>query len=124
MLLTVGVIGVVWLAQHQLRQKVRHIVAVLDAGWESERERPQKDLLRVNWLRRQTLFDFDQIQIVQATDEDVERFAAQIGNDTDSWRRSHYRQMSCLINPGCQLSENTLRILQNMFGEVKTVEIS
>ena len=123
-LLTVGVIGVVWLAQHQLRQKVRHIVAVLDAGWESERERPQKDLLRVNWLRRQTLFDFDQIQIVQATDEDVERFAAQIGNDTDSWRRSHYRQMSCLINPGCQLSENTLRILQNMFGEVKTVEIS
>jgi hypothetical protein len=122
-LLTVGVIGVVWLAQQQLRQHIRHIVAVLDAGWAGETERPHRDLLRINWLQRQTLFDFDQVEIVRASDEDVERFAAQVGNDTDSWRQARYRQMHCLIRPGCQLSENTVRILRALFGEVRTAEI-
>jgi NADH-quinone oxidoreductase subunit J len=122
-LLTVGVVGVLWLAQHQQRQKFRQIVAVLDAGWAEETQRPHKDLLRVNWLHRQTLFDFDRVEIVQASDEDVERFMSQIGHDTDSWRRSRYRQMSCLIAPGLDLSDNTLRILRNMFGEVKSAQI-
>jgi NADH-quinone oxidoreductase subunit J len=122
-LLTVGVVGVLWLAQHQQRQKFRQIVAVLDAGWTEETQRPHKDLLRVNWLRRQALFDFDRVEIVQASDEDVERFMNQIGHDTDSWRRSRYRQMSCLIAPGLELSENTLRVLRTMFGEVKSAQI-
>jgi hypothetical protein len=29
------------------------------------------------------LFDFDRVEIQQATDEEVERFAVQVGNDTD-----------------------------------------
>ena len=117
-LLTVGVIGVVWLAQYQQRQKVRKIVAVLDADWPEESQRLHQDLLRVNWLRRQTLFDFDRIEIVDASDEDVGKFTEQISHDTDSWRNSRYRQMSCTVAPDCQLSDNTLQTLRNMFGEV------
>lgn len=123
-LLSVGIVGVLWLAQHQQRQKFRQIVAVLDAGWSEEAQRPHKDLLRVNWLKRQALFDFDRVEIVQASDEDVEQFMAQVGSDTDKWRRSRYRQMPCLIAPGATLSENTLRILRNMFGEVKTANVN
>jgi NADH-quinone oxidoreductase subunit J len=121
-LLSVGVIGVIWLAQHLQRQKFRQIVAVLDANWPEEAQRPGKDLLRINWLRRQTLFDFDRVEIVQATDEDVEHFMTQVTHDTDNWRRSRYRQMPCLIAPDCRLSDNTLRVLRNMFAEVKTAQ--
>lgn len=121
-LLSVGVVGVVWLAQHQMRQRVRKIVAVLDADWEKESEMVTSNLLRVNWLRRRTMFDFDRIEIVEATDEDVKRFAHQVSNDTDSWRRSRYRQMRVFIDPGCQLSEETVRMLRAMFGEVKNIQ--
>jgi hypothetical protein len=70
----------------------------------------QDGLLQVNWLARQALFDFDQIEIIRATDEDVERFTVQAGNDTDAFRRPGYALMRCLIAPDCRLSENTLRI--------------
>ncbi len=80
-------------------------------------ERVQQDgTWRVNWLARRTLFDFDEIEIVRATDEDVERFVVQAGNDTDEFRQSRYREMSCKIVLDCRLSGNTLRILKNTFG--------
>lgn len=94
------------------------VVARLDAGW-TETHNLQDGLLRVNWLTRRTLFDFDAVEIIQATDEDVERFAVQVGNDTDPFRRPHYKQMRCIVMPGCELSENTLRILRRTFGEVE-----
>lgn len=118
-LLTVGVIGVVWLAQHQQRHRFRKVVAVLDSAWDAESEREGDDLLRVNWLKRESLFDFDWIEIIRATDEDVERFTMQVGNDPDEWRRSGYRQMQCIVQPGSELSENTLRLLRSIFGEVQ-----
>jgi hypothetical protein len=68
---------------------------------------------------RQQLFDFDRVEIIQATDEEVERFAMQVGNDTDPVRQPRYAQMHCLIAPDCRLSENSLRILRNFFGEVE-----
>lgn len=120
-LLSVGVIGVVWLAQHQQRQRFRRIIAVLDSTWAEESQRPSVDMLRVNWLRRRALFDFDQIEIIQATDQQVEELVTMVGNDTDSWRRSRYRQMRCFIDPDCKLTENTVRILRDTFGEVKNL---
>ncbi len=123
-LLSVGVVGVVWLAQHQQRQKFRQVVAVLDAGWDGESEKVNHDMLRVNWLRRPKLFDFDWIEIARASDEDVNRFAAQISGDDDRWRGQRYPQMVCVVSPDCHLSETTLFKLRQMFGEVQisTVE--
>jgi NADH-quinone oxidoreductase subunit J len=118
-LLSVGVVGVVWLAQHQQRQKFREVVAVLDAGWDGESERSHHDKLRVNWLRRQTLFDFDWIEIVQATDEDVAQFVAQIEQDTDPWREIRYPQMICIVTPDCHFSDDTMATLRKLFGEVR-----
>jgi NADH-quinone oxidoreductase subunit J len=118
-LLSVGIIGVVWLAQHQQRQRFRNVVAVLDSGWSEEAQRYGSDLLRVNWLKKPALFDFDWAEIVQATDEDVERFVSMIRNDTDRWRLSRYRQMPVLVATGCPLSENSTRLLEDTFGEVR-----
>jgi hypothetical protein len=78
-------------------------------------------LLRLNWLQHRQRFDFDRVEIIQATDEEVERFAVQVGNDTDPVRRPCYKQMQCVIGPACCLSENTVRILKQIFGQVDMV---
>ena len=97
------------------------LVAVLDREMGLEQMR-QGDILRVNWLIRRDLFDFDEVEIVQAIDEEVERFAVQVGNDTDTVRRPRYKQMRCSISSDCNLTENTRRILQHMFGQVMEAE--
>jgi NADH-quinone oxidoreductase subunit J len=122
-ILSVGVIGVVWLAQHQQRQKFREVVAVLDAGWSGESQRVNHDKLRVNWLNRPNLFDFDWIEIVDATDDDVARFTGQISQDDDSWRAIRYPQMVCVVDPQANLSAGTLAQLREMFGEVRSAEV-
>ena len=99
---------------------VREVVAVLDA--ETRQELSCADgVARVSYLKRNAPFDFDRVEIVRASDYEVERFCVQVGNDTDPFRRERYRQMRCLVAPGCRLSENTLRILGSMFGQVESL---
>jgi hypothetical protein len=95
---------------------VTQVVAVLDTEW-TPSQAQQDHQLRVNWLERRALFDFDRVEIIRATDEDVERFAVQVGNDTDRLRKTRYRQIRCLIRHDCRLSENTLRILGSLFNQ-------
>ncbi|MCB0192814.1 MAG: hypothetical protein KDJ65_12795 [Anaerolineae bacterium] len=102
---------------HQLFHSTQEMVAVLDNKGQGI---TFKDgLVRANWFTRRTLFDFDRVEIVRATDEEVERFAVQVGNDTDSVRRPRYPHIRCTIAPECSLSTNTLRILRNSFGHVE-----
>jgi len=93
------------------------VVAVLDTAMGSE-PLQENGTVRINWLARRELFDFHAVEIVQASDEEVERFAVQVGNDTDPLRRSRYKWMHCVVGPDCHLSENTLRILGSIFAEV------
>lgn len=94
------------------------VVARLDNTMAQEQIQ-QDGILRVNWLSRRTLFDFDEVEIIQATDEEVERFAVQVGNDTDFLRKPRYQQMRCVVSADCGLSENSHRILRRMFGSVE-----
>ncbi len=79
------------------------------------------DRINVNWLINRVLFDFSEVEIVQATDEEVERFAVQVGNDTDEYRRDWRKSMVCTVHSTCNLSENTMRILERTFGEVRVI---
>jgi HEAT repeat protein len=97
--------------------EVQQVVAVLDQKW-SEEQTSAGGVVRGNWLVRRRLFDFDRVAILAAADEEVERFAIQVGNDTDEWRRKRYKRMVCAVARQCALSENTLRILRSTFGEV------
>jgi RNase P subunit RPR2 len=90
------------------------VVAVLDTGM-TEGQVQRDNQLRVNWLQRQSLFDFDQVEILQATDKEVQTFAVQVANDTDTFRQRRYRKMRCTVAEGCQLSKNTLRALKGRF---------
>ena len=97
------------------------IVMILDSQTVEESLK-QDGILKINWFVHKKLFDFEEVEIIQATDEDVERFAVQIGNDTDPVRQPRYRQIQCIISPDCHLSENTIRILQHLLGEVEIKE--
>jgi len=101
----------------------RRLVALLDRESDTE-EIIDNGQIRVNWIEYRRLFDFEEVEIVQATDEDVERFAVQVGNDTDSFRSSNYKQMCCSILSDCELSENTIRILHQTFGQVEKKEFA
>ncbi len=90
------------------------VAAVLD-NRQAQAYQLQDENLEVNWLALRHLFDFDEIRIIQATDEDVERFAVQIGNDADPFRQPRFKGMSYHIAPDCQLSESTKRVIERVF---------
>lgn len=94
------------------------LIAVLDNALEAERVL-HEDVLRVNWSVRRRLFDFDHVEIISATDEEIERFAVQVGNSTDPVQKSTYRKMTCIVAPTCDLSKGSQRILNRLFGNVK-----
>lgn len=94
------------------------IIAVLNEGMVETQVRLDH-ALRVNWLKHGRLFDFDSVEIIRATDEAVERFAVRVGNDIDPFRDPRYNHMQCLIDPACKLSENTPRVLEQVFGLVE-----
>jgi len=93
------------------------VVAVLDERMDGA---PQvaDGTIYLNWLARRSLFDFEAVEIRQAGDEEIERFAVQVGNDTDPYRQPHYAKMACTVSPDANLSPNTLRILESRFGQV------
>jgi len=75
--------------------------------------------VRLNALKLEWGFDFDRVEIVDATDAGVERFAMAVGNETNEARQESFERMRCVVRPGCQLCENTLRILRSTFGKVR-----
>lgn len=95
----------------------REVIAVFDSTWLDPYQQTNGSL-RVNYLVRHHLFDFNVIEIVKASDEQVERFAVRAGNDTDAARPRQYKQVSCYVWPECGLAENTIRILERTFKEV------
>lgn len=100
-------------------ERPEQIVAVLDADMKLQHKQNETgDLLWVNWLKKKTLFEFDRVEIIKATDAEVELFAVQVGNDKDRKRKSRYKKMVCTVDTACVLSENTRRILEKMFGRI------
>lgn len=98
------------------------VIAILDSTLLVDQV--QRDgVLYISWMAHRTLFEFDEVRIVRVMDEDVERFAVQVGNDTDTIRKRRYKQLRCTISSNCKLSENTIRILKKIFGQVEASQV-
>jgi len=96
---------------------VQEVVAVLDNHGNSY---PQQkgDVLKVNWLKQKQPFDFDEVEIIAATDEQVEEFVRQTRFDSDIPAQK-LRDMPCQINTQCRFQRtNTMTILEQIFGNV------
>ena len=72
--------------------------------------------------KRRPLFAREHVALLRATEEDVERFCVEAGNDEDPRRRKRYPHMRAAVAPGCRLTEIALRILRSRFGEVVVEE--
>ena len=79
----------------------------------------KKSLLVVNWMVQRQMVDFDEIHILSATDEEVERFLVSLKNNSSAEQLSYYDQMLCRVSTSCNLSNNTLNILRHTFGRIK-----
>lgn len=93
------------------------VISVLDSQMAKQIVQ-QDQRLRINWFQERQLFDFNAVEIIQASEEDIERFVVQIGNDTDPQRQGHYKNMPCFISPEHPLPDNSRRLLERTFAEV------
>lgn len=78
-------------------------------------------MISKNWLTKQRIFDFDEVRILHATDEEIERFVIQVGNDTDVVRKSKQKAIRCLIASDCGISENSVRVLKHILGQIEVI---
>ncbi|MFC1596929.1 HEAT repeat domain-containing protein [Planctomycetota bacterium] len=106
---------------------IRTVVCVIHSGRE-DTPPPSLDesggVLRVHWRPPASLFDFDSVEIVRASDYDVEHFCVSVGNDTDLFRKRRYKRLPCTVASECELSENTMRVLADFLGEVSVAPIT
>ena len=100
---------------------VRELVAVLDSR-SSRVVSHEGDTLRVNWMVRKQAFDFDAVEVVEASDEDVNEFLRQTRWQIDARRRSRLRTMRCDVNVLCKFQQesSTLTNLRQTFGFVES----
>ena len=100
--------------------KVQSAIATIDQDMKSHLHYAGHTL-RVNWLAKQQLFDFDQVEVGWAEDKTVTRFCMEIGNDMDPQRTERYANMACTLTPKASLNTNTLNILNKTFAIVRHV---
>jgi len=96
---------------------VCEVVAVLDAAL-CQAYAHLGGVVYVRWLQRETLFDFDRMEIVRASEYEVERLCIQVSNDMDAFRQPRYRKMLCTVDTQCDLSQSALNMLKRTFGKV------
>jgi len=99
-----------------LLEGILYVVAVV--GKAEEEDLFLNDTVRGNWRKHEQIFDFDSVEIVDAADEQIERFLIQVGNDMDKLRRKKYKKMLCVVSNELMLADNTLRNLQNTFAKI------
>ena len=105
---------------HELIAYTNCVVAVLDNRLQAEHSILDGNL-RMHWLNLDETCDFDEVEIVRAGDEDVERFVMSIQNEGDCYRRRLARTSTCRVSDDCQLFENSRRLLGRTFARMKVV---
>lgn len=101
----------------------KQVVVILDGEMPSDRIL-HNGVLRVNWFTQQALFDFQAVEVRKTDDEELERFCVQVGNDTDETRKLNYGKVLCEVSSNAGISDNSLKILRSMFGEVRIKEFT
>jgi hypothetical protein len=101
----------------------RRIVAVLDRNWKGDQAPHPEDsnVLCVSGLTRGVAMDADSIEIVDASDEQIERFVMSVHNDTDEYRRTLYPRLVCHVAPHIP-STQTVNRLRETFADVRQVD--
>lgn len=100
---------------------IRDVQAILDTSRNVTIE-TVPDGLQINFLALRTYFDFDNVYIIEASDDDVERFCIHLGNDVDDFRHGSYKTKQCQIASNVRLSNHTRRQLESIFKKVTLID--
>ena len=92
------------------------LTVVLDRSGRDEG--PAADERRFQWLQDTRPVDFDRVEIVDASDSEVERFLIQVSNDD---RLRPLVDVPCSVQATCALSANTMQLLRKTFRRVEVV---
>jgi len=101
----------------RLWQGVNKVVCVLDSESSEEADPPfvaANGRVHALWDPTRRLFDFDVIEIHQATDNDVERFCIKVGNDEDPDYKDCSTQVKRVVGY-CRLSDYIWAMLRSQF---------
>jgi len=96
------------------------VIAIIDQNMQKDKI-VRDGALFVNWIKHGRIFDFDRVEIINATDNDIDKFVLQVESDVDDYRKPRYKKMTVNIHPGCQLSRNSIMNLEMAFGKVVVV---
>lgn len=96
---------------------VSRVVAVLDSKSRKLFEQTGGDM-RINWLIHRKPFDLEEVELVVASDEEVEAFTNQMRFESDDRIATRLLSLRCSVNALCVLKEGTMRLLKLTFGRV------
>jgi hypothetical protein len=94
------------------------VVLTLDSQMSSD-QAEQGQVLRVNWLAQPRLFDFHEVEIAQASDEEIQQFIDLMDQDPNLVHQHRYQHMRCLVTIERGLSPHLMRRLHDLFGRVE-----
>lgn len=94
------------------------VIAVLDEQMNTIKHY-QQGILRVNWLKKQQIFDFNRVEIGISDDKAVTQFCLLLSNDTDPGRPDRCYDMVCDVMPQSKINKNTFQILKRTFVMVR-----
>lgn len=97
------------------------VIAVLDEGMQTPYASIDS-MVRINALHQNLPFDFNHVEIGQAEEKLIVQFCLQLRNDTDPQRPVPPKKIVCQVQPDAQVSRNTLQILKQTFGVVKSAQ--
>jgi len=96
---------------------IKKVVGVLDHSGSYPQQKGA--VLRVNWLAKKLPFDFDRVEVVEATDTEVEEFVRQMRYQAELRTQKRLPKMSCVVNAQCRFErENTVTLLRQTFGSM------
>ena len=102
-------------------ENVVKVISVLDHDLDKPYIHSDNNLL-VNWYQHKEPFDFDEIQIRNAEEFDIDELVMKVRNDMDDKRRKKYKSMPVYLSPGLQLSSGKISMLKDTFGRFEERE--
>ena len=98
---------------------IRAVVAVLDQQ-EPRTVWQDGDVLRINWLAHKEPIEFDAVEVLRASDDDVDAFVKYARFETIEQVQRRLRKMRCVIGGECRFvrADTTKMNLEHTFGTV------
>jgi HEAT repeat protein len=111
---------------------VNHVILILDSNlpktppnnnllsFQDMEKASNKSSTYINWIWHKVPFDFDEVQIKNIGEFEIEEFIVKMRNDADSQRRKRFRNLPFKIYPGVNFTQAQINALKDTFRIIKS----